>query len=145
MSAITFDVASTQLANIRLDRPILNNNNDVGGRVRICKFDYTATGAVSSGSQIELLEFRPSTVIVGGAVTEISLSNSATADLGYTATGTPVDDNKDVFLDGVTAATEFSPAMVTTSEKTTLFATTGVGALASGDKLVGYVLYVDNT
>jgi len=145
MSAITFDVASTQLANIRLDRPILNNNNDVGGRVRICKFNYTATGVVSSGSQIELLEFRPSTVIVGGAVTEISLSNSATADLGYTATGTRVDDIKDVFLDGVTAATEFSPAMVSTSEKTTVFATTGAGALASGDKLVGYVLYVDNT
>jgi len=145
MAAITFDKTSSQLTNVRSVKPVLINNNDSGGRVRLRQFKFVAEGAVASGSQIELAEFGPTVVILGGAITNISLSNSATADVGYTAKLTPVDTNKDDFVDGVTAASAFAPSMVVTSEKTSVFATTGVGALVAADVLEGYILYVDNT
>jgi len=145
MAAITFDYVGTELTQTRAENPSPLQPIESGARVRVKKFSYTAAGAVASGSQIELLEFAKTVTILGGAITNISLSNSATADIGWTPTASPVDTNVNVFLDGVTAATMFSPYQVTTTAATTLFLTTGVGALAADDVVEGYVLYVENS
>lgn len=145
MAAITFDYTGTELTQVRAENPSPLQPIESGARVRVKKFSFTAAGAVASGSQVELLEFANNVTILGGAVTNISLSNSATADLGWTAKATPVDTNVNVFVDGITAATAFSPYMVTTTELTTLFLTTGVGNLAADDVIEGYVLYVENS
>lgn len=145
MADITFDKSSTQISQQAGVKPVLVNANEDGGRVRVKKFSFTATGAVVSGSQIELLRFAKEVRIIGGAITSISLSNSATADIGYTETAAPTDATKDVFVDGVTAASVFEPFQVLTAAETSLFLTTGVGALVAADAVEGYVLYVANT
>lgn len=145
MAEITFDNVGTELTQTRAENPSPLSPIESGARVRVKKFSFTATGAVASGSQVELLEFANRVSILGGAVTNISLSNSATADLGWTLKATPVDDNANVFVDGITAAAAFDPALVTTTGLTSLFLTTGVGALAADDVIEGYILYVQNT
>lgn len=145
MGAITFDYTGTELTQARAENPSPLQPIQAGARVRIKEFSFTAAGAVTNGSQVELLEFANRVTIVGGAVTNISLSNSATADLGWTLKAAPVDTNKDVFVDGITAAAVFAPYKVTTTGLTTLFLTTGVGALAADDVIEGYVLYVENS
>jgi len=145
MAVITFDAVSTELTNARASPPVFADANTSGARVRIKKFSYTATGAVTSGSQIALLEFPSNAMVIGGAITGISFSNSATASIGWTATATPVDNTFNVFVSAVTVATRFSPAMVQFTEKSTLFLTTGVGALAANNVVSGYVLYVEGT
>ena len=145
MAAITFDYVGTELTQARAENPSPLQPIESGARVRVKKFSFTAAGAVASGSQVELLEFSNRVSIIGGAVTNISLSNSATADLGWTLKATPVDDNVNVFADGITAAAVFAAALVTTTGLTSFFLTTGVGALAADDVIEGYVLYVENS
>jgi len=147
MAAITFDLVGTELTQVRAENPSPLAPIESGARVRIKKFSYTVPtgGTPASGTQIELAEFGKSVSIIGGAVTGISLSNSATLDLGWTPTASPVDTNVNVFVDGITAATVFSPVLVTTTGATTVFGTTGVGALAAADVVTGYILYVENT
>lgn len=145
MAAITFDYVGTELTQVRAENPSPLEPIAAGGRVRVKKFSFTAAGAVTSGDQVELAEFGNRVTILGGAVTSISLSNSATLDIGWTATGTPVDTNVNVFADGITAATALAPYQVTTTEATTVFGTTGVGDLAADDVVEGYILYVENS
>jgi hypothetical protein len=145
MAAITFDYTGTELTQTRAENPSPLAPIESGARVRVKKFSFTAAGAVASGSQVALLEFAKRVSIIGGAITNISFSDSATADLGWTAKATPVDTNKDVFVDGATAAAVFAAYMVTTTETTSFFLTTGVGDLAADDVIEGYVLYVENS
>lgn len=145
MAAITFDYVGTELTQTRAENPSPLAPIESGARVRIKKFSYTAAGAVSSGSQIEFAEFPNRVSIIGGAITSLTLSNSATLDVGWTLTATPVDTNKAVFASAKTAAAAFLPKLVTTTGATTVFGTTGVGALVAGNVIEGYILYVENS
>lgn len=145
MAAITFDYVGTQLTQARAENPSPLQPIESGARVRIKKFSYTATGVVAIDSKIELLEFANNVSIVGGAVTNLTFAATATADLGWTLKDTPVDDNVNVFADGITAAAAFAPALVTTTGLTSFFLTTGVAALAANNVIEGYVLYVENS
>lgn len=145
MAAITFDYVGTQLTQTRAENPSLLAPIDSGARVRIKKFSYTATGVVADGSQIELAEFGKSVSIIGGALTTVTIAGSGALDIGWTPTASPVDTNVSAFGTDETAAVAFSPALVTTTEKTTVFATVDTAALAAADTFTGYILYVENT
>jgi hypothetical protein len=133
MAAITFDVAGDELAQLRAENPSPLEPIASGGRVRIKKFSIATA---SSGQQVELAEFGKNVAIVGGAVT----GGTGVLDVGWTATGSPVDTTKDVFLDGLTTGV-FEAYQVTTTEATTVFAT----ANATLTSKVGYILYVENS
>jgi len=145
MAAITFDYVGTQLTQSRAENPSLLAPIDSGARVRIKKFSYTATGAVADGSQIELAEFGKDVSIIGGALTTVTIAGSGALDLGWTPTASPVDTNVSAFGTDETAPVAFDPALVTTTEKTTVFATVDTAALAAADTFTGYILYVENT
>jgi hypothetical protein len=135
MAAITFDRVGNELTQVRAENPSPLAPIESGARVRIKKFSSGA--AAFSGQQIELAEFGKAVSIIGGAVTAVT----GTIDIGWTPKAAPVDDNVDVFVDGTTAATAFSPALVTTTEATTVFAT----ARDTVTSFTGYILYVENS
>lgn len=145
MAAITFDYVGTQLTQARAENPSPLQPIESGARVRIKKFSYTATGAVANGSQIELGEFANRVSIIGGALTEVTIAGSGALYIGWTPTANPVDANENAFGNLETAAVVFDPTMVTTTEKTTVFATVGTAALAADDTFSGYILYVENS
>ncbi len=148
MATITFDEVSTELASQRQEVPSLLPPSTDGGRVRVKRFSYTATGAVTSGSQIELVEITGAAVVLDTVIDTISLSNSATAQIGHTLKSAPEDGNADALLAATTAAAESAPGEKNIDLPVgvnSIFATTGVGALAANDTLSGYVLYVLNT
>jgi hypothetical protein len=137
MASITFDVVGTELAQVRAENPSPLAPIESGARVRVKKF---SAGAATAGQQIELAEFGTRVTILGGAVTAISTAGDL--DIGWTLTGAPVDDNLNVFADGVSAAAEFAPYQATTTGATTVFATANTGSLTSCE---GYILYVENS
>jgi len=145
MSAITFDLVGTELTQVRAENPSPLAPIESGARVRIKKFSYTATGVVADGSQIELAEFGKDVSIIGGALTTVTIAGSGALDIGWTPTASPVDDNVTAFGSNETAAVAFDPALVTTTEKTTVFATVDTAALAADDTFTGYILYVENS
>lgn len=145
MAAITFDYAGTELTQVRAENPSPLAPIESGARVRIKKFSYTATGVVADGSQIELAEFGKNVSIIGGALTTVTIAGSGALDIGWTPTASPVDTNVAAFGSDETAAVAFDPALVTTTEKTTVFATVDTAALAADDTFTGYILYVENT
>lgn len=145
MAAITFDYVGTELTQARAENPSPLQPIESGARVRIKKFSYTATGVVADGSQIELAEFANRVSIIGGALTDVSIAGSGALDIGWTPTATPVDTNVAAFGSDETAAVAFDPALVTTTEKTTVFATVDTAALAADDTFSGYILYVENS
>lgn len=145
MAAITFDLVGTELTQARAENPSLLAPIESGARVRIKKFSYTATGVVADGSQIELAEFGKDVSIIGGALTTVTFAGAGALDLGWTATATPVDTNVSQWGTDETAPVAFDPALVTTTEKTTVFATVDTAALAADDTFTGYILYVENT
>lgn len=133
MATITFDGVGIELTQLRAENPSPLEPIASGGRVRIKKFSISAA---TTGQQIGLAEFGKNVAIIGGAVT----GGTGVLDVGWTATGAPVDTTKDVFLDGVTTGV-FEAYQVTTAEATTVFATAGA-ALANK---TGYILYVENS
>jgi len=137
MAAITFDKVGVELTQVRAENPSPLAPIESGARVRIKKF---SSGAAAAGEQVELAEFGKSVTIIGGALTAVTAAGDL--DIGWTATGTPVDDNLNVFADGENAAAAFSPYQATTVEATTVFATVNTDALTS---CAGYILYVENS
>ena len=133
MASITFDVVGDELTQLRAENPSPLEPIASGGRVRIKKFSIATA---SSGQQVELAEFGKNVAIIGGAVT----GGTGVLDVGWTATGVPVDTTKDVFLDGLTTGV-FEAYQVTTTEATTVFATAG----ATLANKTGYILYVENS
>lgn len=138
MAAITFDKVGVELTQVRAENPSPLAPIESGARVRIKKFTYGATA--STGEQVELAEFGKSVTIIGGALTAVTAAGDL--DIGWTATGTPVDTTLNVFADGVSAAAAFAPYQVTTTEATTVFATVNTAGLTS---CAGYILYVENS
>ena len=145
MAAITFDYVGTELTQARAENPSPLQPIESGARVRIKKFSYTATGAVADGAQIELAEFANRVSIIGGALTAVTIAGSGALDIGWTPTATPADTNVAAFGSDETGAVAFNPVMVTTTEKTTVFATVDTAALAANDTFSGYILYVENS
>ena len=149
MATITFDEVSTELASQRQEVPALLPPSVDGGRVRVKRFSYTAAGAVTTGSQIELVELPAGAVVLQTAVSSASYSNSAEVQIGYTSKVNPNDDN-DEALFAANAGTGVSGAATSNVEVGTdgtqvVFATTSVGDLAADDSLAGRILYVLNT
>ena len=148
MATITFDGASSELLQVRAQNPSPVAPISDGARVRVKRFSFTDTAALAIGSQIELVEIPGEAVILDTVVNAISLSNSATIEIGTTPKSAPTNDTSDNLL----AATAIS-AESDSDEKNiditagvkSVFATTATGALFAGDTISGYVLYVINT
>jgi hypothetical protein len=153
MAAITFDYTGTELTQTRAENPSPLAPIESGARVRVKQFSYTATGVVADGAQIELAEFPARVAIIGGALTTATIAGSGALNIGWTPTASPVDTNVAAFGSIETGPIAFDPAMVVTTEKTTVFATvkpsspSGVngGVLAADDTFSGYILYVENS
>jgi hypothetical protein len=148
MATITFDGASAELLQVRQQNPSPVAPISDGARVRVKRFSFTDTAALASGSQIELVEIPGEAVILDTVVSAISLSNSATIEIGTTPKSAPTDDTTDNLLAATAVVAESAPGeknIALSSGVTSVVGTTGVGALVAGDTLAGYVLYVINT
>ena len=146
MAAITFDYVGTELTQARAENPSPLQPIESGARVRIKKFSYTATGTVASGAIFELVEFANRVSIIGGALTEMDITDGAARlYIGWTPTATPADTNVSAFVSNTAAAAAFNPAIVTTTEKTTVYALAANEDLVAGDTFSGYILYVENS
>lgn len=149
MATIAFNSASDQLTQVRgQGHNPLDPIND-GGRVRVKQFAYTATGAVGTGSTLELVELPQGALVVDTVLTDLTLSNSAELSVGYTDKSAPTDDS-DAALLSATATADSADASrqfvtVGTNGVQSVFATTSVGALAADDTFTGAILYVVNT
>ena len=145
MAAITLDNASKELTQVRAENPSALAPIESGARVRIKKFSLTLTGVIADAATIELAEFGKDVSIVGGALTTVTIAGSGALDIGWTPTASPVDTNVSAFGTDETAAVAFDPALVTTTEATTVFATVDTADLAAADVIEGYILYVENS
>lgn len=145
MAAITLDNASKELTQVRAENPSPLAPIESGARVRIKKFSLTLTGVIADTATIELAEFGKDVTIVGGALTTVTIAGSGALDIGWTPTASPVDTYVSAFGTDEAAAVAFDPALVTTTEATTVFATVDTADLAAGDVIEGYILYVENS
>ena len=146
MAAITFDKTGVELTALRLEGFTPQPPSERGARQRVARWTYTAPGAVTSGSQIEFLEFPVNITIIGGAVTASTLSNSGQMSIGWTVKSVPVDTNKADFKAAATTVGAFlASTWMKTTATTTVFGTLSVGDMAANDVLHGYVTYVDES
>jgi hypothetical protein len=158
MAAITFDYSSDQVTTIDNTDNVYVKESELSGRVRLAHFKYTATVSVADGSQLELTRIRGARAI-GGKLGS-SGRTSLRAEVGFTKTKTPVDDEDAKLLGGagtpisIAAAavidlaphdgTRLVPSVELPTEEVSIFLTldnNGGAGLQAGDVLEGYVLY----
>ncbi len=148
MASIVYSDASTELTQVRGQGHNPLSPVDDGARVRIKRFSYTATGAVTAGAVLEAVELPSKAVVVETVLSSLSVSNSAEVEIGYATKSAPTDDNSDALLAatataGLSAAGERAVEVGEGIQTVTI--TTSVGDLATDDTLTGYILYVVNT
>ena len=152
---------STEYTNATANPVVQNAVHDYHGRVRIAYFTHDQDGAGDAGSSVALCSLPAGKVRVLLASSSAYVNwttGSATLDLGwdaYTTTdGTSVAADPDGLVNGLdvdTAGYQTFGAGTTATGGTSLFesqvgvvlrATSQDQALASGDDLVGYIMYV---
>jgi hypothetical protein len=147
MATVTFTSASAELTQVRGQGHNPLSPIDDGARVRVKRFSFVAAGGETAVA-LELVELPQGAVVLDTVVNEMSLSNSAEIEIGYTVKSAPVDTTSDALLAATAVVAESAPAeknVLVGDGIQSVFATTSVGALVAADTFTGYILYVVNT
>jgi hypothetical protein len=106
MGTATKDALSTQITKMETaaeDR--LLKPSELGGRVRVVRFDHTFDGALAAGKYVILAKIPKNSIILNGVLRTDALVATADGDLGVIPVSSLDDTNADVLLDGVDVAT----------------------------------------
>lgn len=153
---------SVEYTNATATPPVNNSTAESHGRVRIAYFNHVQDGAGDAGSSVALVKLpagRVRLMLPGSAAYVNWTTASATLDLGWDAyvnrEGDAVVADPDGLVDGLDVETAgyktLTPvAALAASGGTKVFESQGgvviratsPGAIATGDDLVGYFLYV---
>lgn len=98
MAAITFDAKSAELTSADSTDNTYLTEAEKSGRRRIASGSYTAAVSIANGSQIELCRIRGARAT--GGVISSSGRTSLRAEVGFTLTSNPVDDDDNKLLGG---------------------------------------------
>lgn len=156
--AITYQ-NSTQYANIVADPPVIQDVNELSGKVRVAQVTFNQTGEGAIGSEIELTKLPAGKILVLGALTRLENSaygTSCALDLGFRAytneSGTAVTEDKDYFASALAVVTAGTLAMneeltAGVAELNSLTGITVYGTISGAvipDKatLKGYITYI---
>lgn len=159
MAAISIDSYSSQQAGFRASERSYIPRDELGGRVKIAYFSYTADGAVAANQVLGLTALRRGWRILGGKVYSSGAVATADLDVGLAAqdgsgvidaAGTA--DDADLLGDAIDIATagvydlhdtEPSALGYKLEKDCYLIGTLLNAGLADGDVLKGYILYTE--
>ena len=143
---------SVQRTGLRAIPPDLNHVHETEGKVRIARFQYTATGAEGGTDIVELCTLPPGKVLSLGHESVIAVNSAATVAVGHgefkNADGTTQAADPNRFGGGYTAA---SPTRLEgddgadvsdfNAEKSVVVQALLTGSMSGGDTIEGYVAY----